>query len=61
MGDLDGDGRAARVDGQRNTVPERQLMRRLCATAALTTPNPQHDLRKLLDQIDLRPQKGEPR
>jgi sulfur carrier protein ThiS len=60
-GDLDGNGRAARVDGQRNTAAERRTARRWCAAQALTTPKPHTTLAELLDQLDLNPKKGEPR
>lgn len=61
MGDLDGDGRAARIDPRPNPAAERQRARRSCATYALGTAEPQQTLAELLDQLDLNPQKGETR
>jgi hypothetical protein len=62
MGDLDGDGRAALLDtvGD-NTIRQRLRARRSCAEYALTTNQPHTTLRELLDQLGLKPQKGEPR
>lgn len=62
MGDLDGDGRAARVDGQRNTDEERRLAVQHLHKRALYPS----DLNRLLWAFGLhtRPaptKKGEPR
>jgi hypothetical protein len=61
MGDLDGDGRAARVDNQPNSLAERQRARRKAADLALGTNDPRQALRTVLDQLDLNPTQGEPR
>lgn len=62
MGDLDGDGRAARVETIPNaTQTQRQRARRKAADLALGEPDPHQALRRLLDLLDLNPADGEPR
>lgn len=62
MGDLDGDGRAALLNAVGdNTTRERRRARQATAEYALTTSQPHQVLGELLDQLDLRPQEGEPR
>lgn len=58
--DCDGKGALLNTDA-RSAVNDRQKARRTCAHHALTTSQPHHVLAELLDQLDLNPQKGEPR